>query len=298
MSDEPEPEIKEPAYDNTLLLNGMWDIMEKDIKPRVEQIRKDKKYTDIDYILDTLPLYYVYYIIQGYMKKKFGRRWMGISKPKRIDLFSIMSKCNNIDWIHFSQVCDNMKYCPIKIKDYNLYPDKVKEDFNGLEDCSTRKKDNIFYTPLDKFNNDNKVNRLDKLNFKKDRLVIYKDILGNVKKGMIFKTNGTYGNGISILQILPAEIWIFSTEHILIDSNDKEYTYKQLEKDIIDNIMYEPHMNSLVRSININTPKRNMDVVPVSNVLSNTYEIIKVKNTIVPGHRLYNGVLFKKDTIS
>ena len=25
---EPEPEIKESAYDKTLLLHGMWDIME------------------------------------------------------------------------------------------------------------------------------------------------------------------------------------------------------------------------------------------------------------------------------
>ena len=88
-----------------------------------------------------------------------------------------MSKCNNIDWIHFSQVCDNMKYCPVKIED------------------------NIFYTPLDKFNNDKKVNRFDKLNFKKDRLVIYKDILGNVKKGLIFKNFVAFSDYMNFINV-------------------------------------------------------------------------------------------------
>ena len=59
------------AYSQTLLLNGLYDVMEYMIKDSVILKRKQIKYSDIEYVVDTLPIYYLQYLIQYYIHIKF-----------------------------------------------------------------------------------------------------------------------------------------------------------------------------------------------------------------------------------
>ena len=237
-------------FSQTLLLNGMYDIMEYLIKDKVIKQRKEKLYKCPKFITDKLPNNVIYKTLKYHLAETEYKHYRYFHKPDKKTLTRILDR--------------EMK---VKIRDTSI--------------------NNVLYNMLDKLIDDPLIyNKNEWRNILSYRMILFYDMFGTKKIGKIIGSNGRYGNNIDLVRVVilwscvrtkenkPSDTTSFYSYNIKLRKREKDEFYVPV-KDIITNEWiknYIPENNYYLYEAKYTDLTQPLDI-RVSDIIDNHVEV-------------------------